>query len=409
MFLKKITLVLITLLVLVTGISFEVDAQNKRTELNNQLKSITAEIDNAKKEFNNLESQKKDLKDQIESVKQEIRRAEGLIVATEVVIKDITSQIPITEAKIKQLQEQMYHLYKEIQVNSVSSKIEILFKSKNFSELVSKLYGMSAIQEEAERIQGELKESLILLQEQKKAQEDLLKKQKENKFLLIAKNSSLDRLVAETQNKQEEYDKKINEQRNLEKKVQTEIANLPKPIQNYIYNNGGNTQVKGSESGPCYFFETRKLDYPKDYFILPTQGAWTDNVNCYPWSWSWRRNGHDGMDIANAYGTPIYATANGVAVRNYPDFGNSIVLKHTLPSGQVVYSMYGHMNKPAFVRIGQTVKQGDLIGEIGSTGFSTGPHLHFMIISDTFEDFGPYCAYGNRQAKCYDPAKILGM
>jgi murein DD-endopeptidase MepM/ murein hydrolase activator NlpD len=399
---------LILILILLCNLTSNVIAATK-TELQSKLEVITNEIDKAKKEFNNLEAQKKDLNAQVESVRSDISRIEKLIKDTQEVINDLLIKIPQTQNKIKSLEEQMYKLYKEIQYYSSTSKAEILLSSKSFADLVAKLYGINAIQNEVEKVSEELKDNLLLLNEQKKAQEDLLKKQNETRFILNSKRSSLENLVLETQNKQSEYEKKIKDQGDQASKVQNEIASLPQELRNFIYNTGGNSQSRGDSNGPCYFYESRVLVYPDEYFTLPTTGAYTDNFNCYPWSWDWRRNGHDGIDIANSSGTPIVATADGVAIARHSDFGNSIVLRHDLPSGQRVYSLYAHMVEPSPISMGQRVKKGQPIGRMGSTGFSTGPHLHFMIISDTYERSGPYCSYGNRQSKCYNPAKLVGL
>ncbi|MBI3110617.1 MAG: M23 family metallopeptidase [Ignavibacteriales bacterium] len=86
---------------------------------------------------------------------------------------------------------------------------------------------------------------------------------------------------------------------------------------------------------------------------------------------------HEGIDIANDTGTPIYATGNGTvssAGRTQAGFGNMIILNH----GFGYSTLYGHLSK-VMVRPGQTVERGDLIGRCGSTGISTNPHLHYEV------------------------------
>lgn len=86
---------------------------------------------------------------------------------------------------------------------------------------------------------------------------------------------------------------------------------------------------------------------------------------------------HEGIDIANDSGTPIYATGNGTvssAGRTQAGYGNMIILNH----GYGYSTLYGHMSK-VLVRAGQTVKRGDLIGRCGNTGISTNPHLHYEV------------------------------
>lgn len=89
-----------------------------------------------------------------------------------------------------------------------------------------------------------------------------------------------------------------------------------------------------------------------------------------------RRSYHNGIDLACPKGTPIYATAAGTVVTaGYSNvYGNYVIIKHT--SGYK--SLYGHMSV-VNVKNGQYVDQGTVIGKVGSTGQSTGPHLHFTM------------------------------
>lgn len=85
---------------------------------------------------------------------------------------------------------------------------------------------------------------------------------------------------------------------------------------------------------------------------------------------------HYGVDIANAIGTPIYAVADGVVEDAGPasGFGLWVVLRHA----DGTHTVYGHVNR-MFVKVGQVVKAGEQIAEIGNRGESTGPHLHFEV------------------------------
>lgn len=86
---------------------------------------------------------------------------------------------------------------------------------------------------------------------------------------------------------------------------------------------------------------------------------------------------HAGLDLAAAQGTPVYASANGEVISaNYSKtYGNYVILRH----GSKFKTLYGHMSKRAVVK-SQKVRQGQIIGYVGSTGRSTGPHLHYEII-----------------------------
>ncbi len=86
---------------------------------------------------------------------------------------------------------------------------------------------------------------------------------------------------------------------------------------------------------------------------------------------------HMGLDIRAPTGTPIYAAADGkiIHVRREPAYGRTVVIDH----GNGYKTVYAHMNR-FYVTKGQRVKRGDPIGEVGNTGRSTGPHLHYEVI-----------------------------
>ena len=85
---------------------------------------------------------------------------------------------------------------------------------------------------------------------------------------------------------------------------------------------------------------------------------------------------HNGMDIASNMGTTVYAADGGrvVLAEWYGGYGNCIMIEH----GNGYKTLYGHLSVIS-VKNGQTVNQGEAIGQVGSTGNSTGPHLHFEV------------------------------
>lgn len=88
------------------------------------------------------------------------------------------------------------------------------------------------------------------------------------------------------------------------------------------------------------------------------------------------RRAHNGIDLASPTGTPIYATADGIVSKAewFGGYGNYIQIEH----GSDLQTRYGHLSRYA-VESGQRVRKGDLIGYVGSTGRSTGPHLHYEV------------------------------
>jgi lipoprotein NlpD len=102
--------------------------------------------------------------------------------------------------------------------------------------------------------------------------------------------------------------------------------------------------------------------------IYPTQGILSQGF---------RKFQHEGIDIANASGTPILAAAAGKVIKvGWDDWGLGNVIKIQHPDGRT--TVYGH-NRRLLVNQGQQVNQGQIIAEMGSTGNSSAPHLHFEI------------------------------
>jgi murein DD-endopeptidase MepM/ murein hydrolase activator NlpD len=114
-----------------------------------------------------------------------------------------------------------------------------------------------------------------------------------------------------------------------------------------------------------------RFDPSSSGWVWPAQGVFTSG-----YGWRWGRM-HKGIDIANNVGTPIVAAASGrVTFAGWHDGGYGYLVEITHEDGST--SLYGH-NSRLLVREGDAVNQGQPISEMGSTGRSTGPHLHFEI------------------------------
>jgi hypothetical protein len=123
-------------------------------------------------------------------------------------------------------------------------------------------------------------------------------------------------------------------------------------------------------------------------YVLPAKGEFSSKFG-----WRWGRM-HRGVDIAGPVGTPIVAAAAGKVISagwNYDGFGNRVEILH--PDGTV--TLYAHTNK-VLTKVGKHVRQGELIAEMGSTGNSTGPHLHFQVHPKGKEAIDPMSFIGKQ-------------
>lgn len=123
------------------------------------------------------------------------------------------------------------------------------------------------------------------------------------------------------------------------------------------------------------------LQKQKSIYLATPEGWPTKGYISSPYGWrihpiTGMREFHHGVDIAAPLGTPVRATANGIVVyAGKTRFnGNFVIIEH----GYGYSTLYAHLKKYK-VKIGQRVERGDVIGYVGSTGLSTGPHLHYEV------------------------------
>ena len=355
---------------------------------------------------NNIDQQIGLLYTEIENINTQIRSYSELIAANQ-------EELDAAEARLQELNEKNKERIQAMEEEGEISYWSVLFKAKSFTDLIDRLNMMAEIHEADQRRMSELSEAAQAVAEarttlaaEKAALEESRVELTESQTELDAKRAEADELLAELNEDkraldaieadweaeeaklsaeiaaaeveytkalkaEEEARRKAEEERKRkeeeEKKKQEEANKKPG---NGGSNNGGSNgggSNNGGGSGavageswrrPCSWI---KLTSPYGYRIHPTLGT---------------RKFHNGVDLANNQGTPIYAARSGkVTVATYGStYGYYVTINH----GDGYSSLYAHMTHYT-VSKGQTVKKGDLIGYMGSTGRSTGPHLHFSI------------------------------
>lgn len=342
---------------------WEIDAlQQKKNTLASNKQTQKAALDKLQTEQAGYIEQKAALDKQEEMAVQEINLTKEQITLYQQMIEekaeearqaqaDADAQLVTYKSHLRNMEEQgMFNFY-----------LSLIFGARSFSELISRIDMISEIMEYDKQTEENYKEArdfaLELKAEYEATEAELTAKEEELQ-------AEIDRLQAELQEAQERINalqKSINDQQaivdayaNDEKNIQAQIDQMKEQLKKQ------NTVVAaGSYAWPCPSCYTITSNYGYRYLEL----------------YGYTRL-HAGTDIGAQYGAEVTAAAAGnVTIATYGGgYGNYVMISHADGSA----TLYGHMSSLA-VSAGQTVNQGDVIGYVGSTGNSTGPHLHFEV------------------------------
>jgi murein DD-endopeptidase MepM/ murein hydrolase activator NlpD len=125
------------------------------------------------------------------------------------------------------------------------------------------------------------------------------------------------------------------------------------------------------------FLEGKKRQLSSTPSIWPVRGWLTSTFGYRIDPFTGLRQFHEGLDIANRLGTPIIAPADGIVSRCSNSFGYGLTVE--INHGYGIKTIYGHLSK-AYVTVGHSVRRGERIAAVGSSGRATGPHLHYQVM-----------------------------
>jgi murein DD-endopeptidase MepM/ murein hydrolase activator NlpD len=406
--------------------SKKADIESKKNSVKSTLSSVSMKLEETNQLANSL-------KEQAAKVQKDIDTTNDAITQTKLIINQLQDQIQSNQRDLDELIEQMKALIFEIQKANQITPLESILSSSTLGEALSKVYNLTSLQDKADTLRIKVIKAKEELERNKLSSEDSQRQLEGAKGLLASQKSSLDDLLQKTQNDEEKYRlyaKNLNDQAGeLENQIaqvereksadaekyrleeeQKRIAAEAAARSSYSGGNGsllvprGGTINRGG-GGACFFEDGSNPGIPGGFFGSPSDGYLVREFDdCV----------HDGIDIANGLGTEIHAVADGVIVRrSYAGngYGNYTIIKHTLPNGRHVYSLYAHMRSVPLYGIGSSVNKGDTVGYMGSTGRSTGSHLHFTLFSDSYEvSLNDGCLYGGwSHSFCYRPSRFISL
>lgn len=335
------------------------ETEKKAEELENQKKASEGEKASLEDQLNGIVKEMDETKAKIETKETEIRKKEEELVQAKV---DENEQYESMKKRIKYMYE-----------NGNSQFIEILCESKSIGEFLNNAEYISTISQYDRDMLVEFQQIVKAVEEQEEVlkeeyaqlenmQNSLIAKQDELNQLLEGKEEELEKISADLGATKEKLEQLKAAAAEAARK-QEEQARLAAASANASAGAGAAVvSGNGMFTHPCPGYSRISSEF--GWREAPIAGA---------------GNNHKGMDFAASTGTPIYAAAAGkvTIARSSATAGNWIVLDH----GNGLQTYYMHASA-LYVSEGQSVSKGQNIAAVGSTGQSTGPHLHFQVMQN---------------------------
>ena len=343
-----------------------------------------SEIDDLKDQAEDLDNQREELQEQIEAIQSDKSRAlerksllEQQISATQAEINNIQAQIEKytqlimekeeelaqAEAEEAELYDQFCQRVRYMEEEGEISYWSILFSSSDFSDLLDNFMMVeefidydNRMMEEILALQEQIQSDKAELETARTEQETARTEQEKAKADLQAQEAEVDSLIEEISGQEDLLEQQEAQLKAAADAMDDEIRRLEQEMA---------SQISGvvSESG-------FQWPLPASWNTLSSLfGSRTHPITGKP-------NNHTGIDIPASRNTEIYAAKSGVVVTSTynSSYGNYVVVSHSDGTS----TLYAHMNSRN-ATVGQTVSQGQVIGYVGTTGSSTGNHLHFEV------------------------------
>lgn len=337
--------------------------EEQQAAIKEQLDTANTKLEYVQNELSSTMLKVQELEDKVMEYAQDIQKLEGELNVLQNSIDDATITLTTVEEeynrKNRLLKERLVAMYEAGQ----SSYLDILLSARNIIEFISGYYLIAEL--------AEYDNNLIKEVETKKNEIELtkakLEREKTQVKIVKAKKEQTTIVWQNTRTLQENYIQKLSD---AEKVLQEQITTY-KEEQNRI-----ETLIREAANNELDI----DIQYTGGEMLWPVAVAGTAITSGYgnrehPVQGVVKR--HSGIDIGNAdFGSPIVAATDGVITYAgwLGGYGNCVIINH----GEGITTLYGHGQK-VLTSLHEEVKKGDVIMEVGSTGLSTGPHLHFEV------------------------------
>lgn len=362
---KKITrrcILLLTFLIIFINISNVYannvgSLKNKKSNINKQMKNTQTKINDIKVQSKTVAEEIDSLDRQMDKASIEIDEAKEEIAKLQVDIESTLKELEVAEEKLKEKDDLFKQRIRVMYMNGNTGYLEILLSSKDVKDFLSRKDMVQSIAEHDKKLleyiknqRDEIEQKKTTLEAQRASVEaskaKLESRRKQLEEVSREKSSLMTRLKADTEALEREYDKLNNYAKEIESKI-----------------------LQMQSTGTTYSGGVMQWPLPSSSRITSRFGYRNHPVLK-------RKKLHTGLDIGARSGSTVVAASSGTVIHSgwLGSYGKTIMIDH----GGGIVTLYAH-NSSLVVSKGQSVSRGQTISKVGSTGMSTGPHLHFEV------------------------------
>lgn len=328
--------------------------QQQQEQIDEKRSETQQEREQVQKQQKSAQERLGGLQNSIKATSAEITENEKNLKAAGDRLKTLQKELAQAEAKYQDKQFAMVARLRYLQRQKGNRGLALLLQSESLNEFLDRRYQLRLIYQADRQVLAELRQDADALEQQRRGVES-----QKNQIALLTQELQSQKTEYQAQAQtQQELIKRLQEDRRAleaaEERLAKDSQNIAALIQQRLAEKARGTGIMG---------------YPSDGVITSSFGYRVHPVLGYS-------RFHAGLDFGADYGSPIKAADSGIVIFAgwYGGYGQAVIVDH----GSGITTLYGHASE-LYVSEGQTVQRGQVIAAIGSTGLSTGPHLHFEV------------------------------
>jgi murein DD-endopeptidase MepM/ murein hydrolase activator NlpD len=340
------------------GVSYASPGADDLRRIDEQLQAEKAKLREARAKESNALNKLYSVNKELNRAKTDLVRTQGQIYSGKKKITALEVDLKQTEADLSErgrlLSERLTEAYKN---GWGLNLLELLFSSKSMDEFVSRQYYLEKMISADMSLLSEIKDKVAIVAETRRSLSSSISEMKDLEVDLSERKSEIEvqakvktRIYEDLKVRRLEYERRVAELEKSSREFEALINKSSAPGKGY-----------GSATGKMMWPASGRIVSGFGYRRHPLWGGW---------------HLHTGIDIGASYGEPVKAADGGEVIYSgwWDGYGKAVVIDH----GHGTSTVYGHMSR-IYAQTGQRLDKGQVIGLVGSTGFSTGPHLHFEV------------------------------